>query len=162
TFHYNDKEINKYHQFIDKESFTKNKNIINQKFSSEQTLYIESSDLSIDYLNDITIEDDYKKKLIKSFNYYLKKDQINYKSLEIDDLKIPKYLNDPLCSEINSLQRRNLVDLFIHIQHFIKEFLNKNDLDHTLLKIMRTTAINLGICYVHQRNIIIGDETFGK
>ncbi|CAG8529230.1 13407_t:CDS:1 [Dentiscutata erythropus] len=134
--------------------------------------YIKSSDLSIDYLNDITIEDDNKKFLIESFNYYLKKDQINYKSLDIDDLKISKHLNEiielqnPLCSKLNDLQRKNLVDLFIHIQHFIqhfiKKFLKKNNLDHTLLKIMRTTANNLGLFYIHQRNVVIGDETFEK
>ncbi|CAG8488361.1 28947_t:CDS:1, partial [Racocetra persica] len=73
---------------------------------------IKRSDLSIDYLNDITIEDDKKILLLESFNYYLKKDKINNKSLDIDDLKIPKYLNEiiglqnplSLCSEINDLQ----------------------------------------------------------
>ncbi|CAG8603597.1 15148_t:CDS:1, partial [Dentiscutata heterogama] len=118
-----------------------------------------------------TIEDNKEISLLESFNYYLKKDQINDESLDIDDLKITKYLNkiielrNTLYSEINDLQRKNLVDLFNYTQHFIKEFnelLKKNDLDHTLLKKMRTTAINLGLSYVHLRNVIIGDETFGK
>ncbi|CAG8682619.1 13160_t:CDS:1, partial [Dentiscutata erythropus] len=39
-------------------------------------------------------EDDKEISLLESFNYYLKKDQINDKSLDIDDLKITKYLNE--------------------------------------------------------------------
>ncbi|CAG8519669.1 11328_t:CDS:1 [Dentiscutata heterogama] len=134
---------------------------------------IKRSDLSIDYLNDITIEDDKKNSLIESFNYYLEKDQINDKNLDIDVLKIQKYLNmitelqnpPSLCNEINDLQRKNLADLFNHIQHFkrfIKEFLNKNDYDNICMKKIRITVINLELFYIHQRKVIIGNETFRK
>ncbi|CAG8487226.1 22467_t:CDS:2 [Dentiscutata erythropus] len=134
TFQHNNREINKYQLFTNEESFNKNKNIINQKYSFEQTLEfylipnyhirenkkdgiedIEKHPISNLTIKDIkrsepsTIEDNKEISLLKSFNYYLKKDQINDKSLDIDDLKITKYLNEiielrnPLCSKINDL-----------------------------------------------------------
>ncbi|CAG8466256.1 7484_t:CDS:1 [Scutellospora calospora] len=76
--------------------------------------------------------------------------------------------------QLNHLQRKALVDLFAHLQHFNDEFLKSNILNHDFLKSniinndklflrnLKTTAINLGLHYVHQKNVVIGDEIFRK
>ncbi|CAG8806184.1 15822_t:CDS:1, partial [Dentiscutata erythropus] len=93
--------------------------------------------LSIEHFHDFTIKDKQKKILVKSFNCYLEK--------EID----------PLCNnnlEINNLQRKNLANLFNHLHHF-----NYN----AHLKEIKMQAVNLGLFYINQRNII-GNKTFRK
>ncbi|CAG8471422.1 8499_t:CDS:1 [Racocetra fulgida] len=67
--------------------------------------------------------------------------------------------------QLNDLQRKALTDLFAHLQHFNQEFSKCNFLknDNSLfLRNMKTTAINLGLHYVHQKNVVIGDEIFKK
>ncbi|RIB07342.1 hypothetical protein C2G38_2214731 [Gigaspora rosea] len=93
--------------------------------------------LSIEHFHNFTIKDKQKKILVELFNCYLKKDI------------------DPLCNnnlEINDLQRKNLANLFDNFHHF-----NHN----ACLKEIKIQAINLGLFYINQRNII-GDETFRK
>ncbi|CAG8794116.1 26573_t:CDS:2, partial [Dentiscutata erythropus] len=95
--------------------------------------------LSIEHFHDLAINDHQKNILVESFNYYLEKNQINAKSLDIDDLKIYKFLN----------------------KCFFKELLNKND-HNAQLKEIRMQAFNLELFYFHQRDRMIGDETFRK
>ncbi|CAG8841814.1 21539_t:CDS:1, partial [Racocetra persica] len=78
---------------------------------------IKRLNLSIEHLNDFTVKKNIKKNLVESFNYYLEKDQISAKNLDIDDLKIQAYLNkdtDPqfINLNINSIQQKNLANLF--------------------------------------------------
>ncbi|RIB26854.1 hypothetical protein C2G38_2162240 [Gigaspora rosea] len=68
--------------------------------------------------------------------------------------------------QLSDLQRKALTDLFAHLQHFNEEFskCNNNILysneDSLYLRNIKTTAINLSFYYVHQKNVVIGDEIF--
>ncbi|CAG8525398.1 9314_t:CDS:1 [Dentiscutata heterogama] len=67
--------------------------------------------------------------------------------------------------QLNDLQRKALTDLFAHLQHFNQEFSKCNFLkneDSLYLRNIKTTAINLSFYYVHQKNVVIGDEIFRK
>ncbi|CAG8855086.1 247_t:CDS:1, partial [Gigaspora margarita] len=109
-------------------------------------------DLSIEYLSDFTIEDDKEKVLVDSF--------INYLWDDITELNNPLSLRNNL--EINDLQQKNLGELFNYLEYFNKVFANKNAHDNTCMKEMKTKAINLGLFYINQRNVIIGDVIFRK
>ncbi|CAG8773014.1 7605_t:CDS:2, partial [Dentiscutata erythropus] len=124
------------------------------------------NELSINYLIDDNIKNNKKECLVESFNYYLKKD-LNQLSLcnnleNLDD-HLQKNFDieiHPLCNnlEIDHYQQKNLANLFNHLWYFIKEFIKDHDITH--LKKLRTNAINLGLFYIHQRNVMIGTCTY--